>query len=144
MHVRVLRTVRVPATGEGGLPKGSVRALQTLTVGGGYDLPGDVAKDLIDRGLAQRVVIPRKVSENELRGAREARAALRKAEREKASLEQALEEARSEREAVEAALTAARDELEAARAELEARSAEKKAGEQPEPDDEDGEASEES
>lgn len=52
MRVRMHRTTSVPTTGQGGMPRQSVKRMQTLTVGAGYDLPEDVAKQLIKDGMA--------------------------------------------------------------------------------------------
>lgn len=55
MRVRMNRThsIAVPDGGKrGGLPSRKVRTRQVLTVGGGYNLPDDIGRELVQQGLA--------------------------------------------------------------------------------------------
>ena len=137
MRVRMNRTMVVPVEGVAGLPSKRVRPRTTLTVGCGYDLPASFANDLIKAGDAARVVLPRKVSENELREAKQARAALRKAEQHLAKARTDIEDLRGEVEAGKAEADELRAALESATAELEELRAAQATGETPSADGED-------
>lgn len=113
MRVRIQRTCTVPSDGRGGLPKKGVRSRMTLTVGAGYDLPEDTAKDLIARGLASRVEAYEKPDPEALRDGRRARGELQRVTRENGDLRSQIAERDDE-------LAASREEIVRLRAELEA------------------------
>lgn len=114
MRVRVLRTVDVEAL-KAGIKAYGRKGRVSLTVGSGYDLPAETAKDLISRGLAVRLEPVHKHAPDDVREARQARAVLRATEQENADLRATLAE--RDDELVEARAEIARLRAEAEQAE---------------------------
>lgn len=112
MRVRILKTTTVGSSGVGGLPQRKVLRRQTLTVGSGYDLPDDVAKDLVARGLAARVEAAPKPDPEAIRDGRRARVEVARLVRENGDLRSQLAERDDE-------LATAREEIARLRAEPE-------------------------